>query len=126
MENHMRDGHVLIVEDDQDLAEALQLVLESQGYETARAGNGREALDAIAAHMPALIMLDMSMPIMDGWQFAREFESRHGRSAPIVVISAAEKARERAAEIGADDVIPKPFNISDVVERVERLVGRPR
>ena len=118
----MRD-YVLIVEDDADLAEALQLILELHGYRATLAGNGRDALAMVAACMPSLIVLDMLMPVMDGWQFAREFARRHGREAPILVVTAAENARERASEIGADDVLGKPFEISALVAKVQRLTA---
>jgi DNA-binding response OmpR family regulator len=116
--------HVLIVEDDLDLAEVVQRILEQRGYETTIVGNGIEALEAVALRMPALIILDMMMPLMDGWEFAAEFHNRHGHAAPIIVVTAAESARARAAEIGADAVVTKPFDGKQLVTLVERLIGR--
>ena len=62
--------------------------------------------------MPDLILLDMLMPVMDGWQCARELRARYGRSVPIVIVTAAEHARASAAQIGADAVLSKPFEVS--------------
>jgi CheY-like chemotaxis protein len=116
---------VLIVEDDLDLATALQQILGRCGFQTTLAANGVEALDAVAARMPSVILLDMRMPIMDGWEFAREFSLRHGRAAPIIVMTAAENARERAAEIGAADVVPKPFEVKHLIAAIRRLTAQP-
>jgi CheY-like chemotaxis protein len=70
--------------------------------------------------MPALVLLDMRMPGMNGWEFAREFRSRHGRAAPIVVVTAAEDARSRAEEIEADGWLAKPFDLEDVLAIAKR------
>jgi CheY-like chemotaxis protein len=73
--------------------------------------------------MPAIVLLDMRMPGMNGWEFAREFRSRHGRACPIVVVTAAENARQRAEEIGAEGWLAKPFDIEDVVRAVRTHTG---
>jgi DNA-binding response OmpR family regulator len=117
--------HVLVVEDDRDLAEAIATILTTYGYQAEVAHDGREALAAVAVRMPALIILDMLMPNMDGWEFARELDARHGRAAPIVVASASENARRRATEISAEGVLPKPFELQQLLELVARFVGRP-
>ena len=76
---------VLVVDDDVDMADAMQLVLDAAGYETRSAGNGEQALEAVEEKMPSLILLDMFMPIMDGWQCARALRERYGHTVPIVV-----------------------------------------
>src|SRR6476620_3075132 len=96
---------VLVVEDDPDLAGVVRDILESVGYAVDVARNGLDALLQVERHMPAVIVLDMLMPVMDGWQFAREYHARYGRASPIIVVTAAEHARQRAAEISADDVL---------------------
>jgi DNA-binding response OmpR family regulator len=115
-------NHVLIVDDDPDFAEAVQLTLEAHGIAADVANNGHVALGMIDESMPAVVILDMLMPVMDGWSFARELRARHGRAVPIVVLSAAENARARAAEIEAEDVLPKPFKVARLIECIERLV----
>jgi DNA-binding response OmpR family regulator len=115
---------VLVVEDDPDLLALVEMVLADAGYRVRTAPEGRAALRAVEAEMPAVILLDMRMPGMNGWDFAREFRSRHGRACPIVVVTAAENARRRAEEIGAEGWLSKPFAIDDVLSTVDRHVPR--
>jgi CheY-like chemotaxis protein len=117
---------VLIVDDDEDMIEVLDLLLRDAGYATRTATDGQQALDAVARSMPGLIVLDMLMPVMDGWQFAREFRARYGDAAPILVATAAEHARSRGDEIEATDVLPKPFDVSDLLRLVARHVAGPQ
>lgn len=116
----MSDGHVLIVDDDADLLEVTELLLRDAGYQTRTALNGRQALDAVNASMPSLIILDMLMPVMDGWQFAQAFRAQHGCSVPIVVVTAAEHARARSQGLDAVEVLNKPFNAGDLLNAVGR------
>jgi DNA-binding response OmpR family regulator len=109
---------VLVVEDDSDLAALMEMILRDAGYLVRTAGDGRRALDLVAAAMPGVILLDMRMPVMNGREFARAFAERHGRAAPIVVVTAAENARLRAEEIGADGWLEKPFDLDAVVDAV--------
>ena len=81
---------------------------------------GQEALERVAQEMPAVILLDMKMPGMDGWEFAREFRDRYDHLAPIVVLTAAEDARKRVEEIGAEGYLSKPFEIDDLIRAIER------
>lgn len=117
--------HVLVVEDEDDLAEALQVILESSGFEVEVARNGAEALRAVERRMPRLIVLDMLMPIMNGWEFAAEFDRRYGRAAKILVVTAADNPRQRAEEIDADAVLPKPFDIRSLLSHVHAFVDQP-
>jgi len=114
---------VLVVEDDPDMAAVVQMIVAEAGYQVRTACDGAEALERIAERMPGVILLDMRMPVMDGWEFAREFGARFGRAAPIVVITAAENARARAEEIGADGWLEKPFELDEVVRMVSRFLG---
>jgi DNA-binding response OmpR family regulator len=106
---------VLVVEDDPDLLALVEMVLVEDGYRVRTAPEGGAALSEVANEMPALVLLDMRMPGMDGWEFAREFRARHGRAAPIVVVTAAEDARRRAEEIEADGWLAKPFDLDEVL-----------
>lgn len=115
---------VLVVEDDPDLLALVEMILRDAGHEVAVAADGAQALERVAARMPGVILLDMRMPVMNGWEFAREFRARHGRAAPIVVVTAAEDARARAQEIGADAWMEKPFDLDDVVRMVARFVAQ--
>ncbi|HET6436700.1 MAG TPA: response regulator [Anaeromyxobacter sp.] len=113
---------VLVVEDDLDLLGLVEMVLLDAGHAVRTASDGQRALERVAEEMPGLILLDMRMPVMNGWEFAREFRNRHGRACPIVVVTAAENAQLRAAEIEADGWLAKPFDIDDVIHMVERFV----
>ncbi len=116
---------VLVVEDDPDLLALMEMILADAGYPVRTAPEGRSALDRVAEEMPGLILLDMRMPGMNGWEFAREFRLRHVPACPIVVVTAAEDARRRAEEIGAEGWLEKPFDLNDVLAAVERHVGPP-
>ena len=110
---------VLVVDDDADLLRMVELVLDGEGYRVITDGEGLEALTKVAQEMPAVILLDMKMPIMDGWAFAREFRTRHDHLAPIVVLTAAEDARQRAKEIAAEGYLGKPFDIDDLLRIIK-------
>ncbi|HVO18839.1 MAG TPA: response regulator [Anaeromyxobacter sp.] len=113
---------VLVVEDDLDLVGLMEMVLTDAGYEVRTAGDGRRALERVTEGMPGLVLLDMRMPVMNGWEFAREFRSRYGRACPIVVVTAAENAQLRAAEIEAEGWLAKPFELDDVLRLVARFL----
>ncbi len=113
-----RDALILIVEDDGDLRELEAQLLEEAGYaRIVTASEGREALERVACEMPTMIFLDMRMPGMDGWAFAREFRARYDRLALIVVVTAAANAGKSAAAIDADDFIAKPFSVEEFVAK---------
>ena len=114
---------VLLVEDDADLVALISLVLQEGGYRVKIACNGREALAKLENDIPDLILLDMKMPVMNGPEFARALEVRHGRQAPIVVLTAAADAHRRAAEVGADAWLGKPFDPDALLSTVRRYTG---
>ncbi len=112
-------GRILIIEDDVDIRESLTQVLEMEGYDVAVACDGCQGLlEARRAH-PDVILLDLMMPVMDGWQFRSE-QKRDERIAgiPVVVVS----ALGRRPELDAAAYIPKPCNVDDVLAAVGRQV----
>jgi CheY-like chemotaxis protein len=113
-------AHVLAVEDDPDLLALLEMVLAEAGHRVRTAAHGAEALERVAEELPGVILLDMRMPVMNGWEFARELRARYGHACPIVVLTAAENAEQRAAEIGAEGWLAKPFDLEDVLAAVAR------
>jgi CheY-like chemotaxis protein len=115
-------ARVLVVEDDPDLAALEADVLQESGHEVEIASNGREALEAVQRAAPDLIVLDMKMPVMGGREFAEEYRKREGKTAPIVVVTAADDAQRRAAEVGASAWIGKPFDPEVLVEKVASLL----
>jgi CheY-like chemotaxis protein len=103
---------VLIVEDDEDIREALQVTLESVGYKVASARNGKEGLELLTSNpMPGLILLDLMMPVMNGWSFAEALEHNTMLSAiPVVVVTA--YAEEAGSLKHARSFIKKPVDVA--------------
>ncbi len=114
---------ILLVDDDESILSTVRLLLAEEGYPAVVAANGREALQHIATQKPSLILLDMKMPVMDGWAFAMGYRDFRGPHAPIVVMPAAHDARQRAAEIAADDVIAKPFDVNRLLDVVRKYAA---
>jgi CheY-like chemotaxis protein len=114
---------VLIVEDDPDTREMLTSFLQLEGFQTATASNGREALDRLTDDVNAdVIVLDLMMPVMDGWQFRqRQVEDARLARIPTIVVSAA--GRDRMAQISADAYLAKPIDMEELLSRVTQLCG---
>ncbi len=112
---------ILIVDDNRDILELVQRVLIAEGHDIIVARNGMEALQREAEHRPDLIVLDINLPYLDGWEVCRQIKAR--RSVPIIVLSVRAEAIdiERSRAAGADDHMLKPFEISDLLNRIERL-----
>jgi CheY-like chemotaxis protein len=110
---------VLVVDDDETIRATVTETLDMEGYPVRAASDGAEALEKLEQCLPRVVLLDMRMPIMDGWGFAREVAQR-GLITTIVVMSAAADARHWATEIGASGVLAKPFELDDLLSLVER------
>ena len=108
---------VLVVDDDESIRDMVTSVLRSVGYSVRAAADGEAALAAAAAERPALVLLDMRMPRVDGREFARRLAER-GTRPPIIVMTAARDARSAAAELGAEGHLPKPFDIDQLLTQV--------
>jgi len=111
---------VLVVEDDDDVREALLLLLGSEGVHAVGATDGRDAIDRIKAGFhPRLILLDLMMPVMDGERFLRaRMIDPELSSIPVVVVSAMQRMRVDPVELHVDELIPKPVNPSRVLDAV--------
>ena len=111
---------ILIVDDERDILVTLKEFLEVEGYRVLVAENGFDALKILdQGEIPNLILLDMKMPIMNGWAFAIEFLNRHDHLSPIVVITAAGNAEQRARDIGAIGWVEKPFDLNQLLKKIE-------
>jgi CheY-like chemotaxis protein len=115
---------VLVIEDDPELAEAEAVVLSAEGYRVLIAPDGRAALNQLQHERPNLILLDMRMPGMNGWEFAESLHATHGNDIPVVVVTAAYDPDRRAKDVGAVDFLTKPFELDEFVEKVARY-ARP-
>jgi urea transport system substrate-binding protein len=111
------------VEDDLNILAAVAEILEMEGYQVERATNGAEGLLVLERVLPALILLDMRMPVLNGWDFARVVKER-GLKVPTLVMTAAQDAQRWAKEIGAQGYVPKPFHIMELLTAVEKMLGR--
>lgn len=116
---------ILVVDDDQEIREMVEYALAEEGYDVLTADNGDTALRLLSERTPSLILLDMRMPVMDGWTFARAYRRRPPPHAPIVVMTAAMDAAQWSREVSADGCIPKPFELARLFEEV-RLHVPPR
>ena len=116
----MNQSPILVVDDDPSILTTVSEILDLEGYPVQTATNGAEALRAVERARPSLVLLDMRMPVLDGWGFARALQER-GLKLPILVMTAAQNARRWAEEIGADGHIAKPFDLPDLLDAVERL-----
>src|SRR6185436_2504376 len=118
---------ILIVEDDPDIAELVARYLEKAGFVTERATSGREALKAIAAKPPGLLILDLMLPHVDGLEVCRVVRGNDATAAiPIIMLTARAEESERIVglELGADDYLAKPFSPNELVARVRALLRR--
>ena len=110
---------VLVVDDDPGVLEVLELALAAEGYDVVVARNGREALEQAARANPHLMLVDLMMPVMDGWQFVRECrkQANLGRT-PVIVLSASRNVQETLCGLGVQAVVSKPFNLDDLLDLV--------
>ncbi len=118
---------ILIVEDDPDIAELVARYLDKAGFITERAGSGRDALQALAARPPGLIVLDLMLPHVDGLEVCRLVRADETTAAtPIIMLTARAEESERIVglELGADDYLAKPFSPHELVARVRALLRR--
>ena len=124
----MNSKKVLIVEDNEDTRRIYALVLEHFGYEAHEAVHGGEGVEAARRLGPDLILMDLSMPIMDGWQ-ANEALKSEARTAsiPVVMVTAhgGTVTPDEALRAGFAGFLPKPIDTRRLVQEVERLIGRP-
>lgn len=115
---------VLVVDDDLAMQVTIAGILEDEGYAVLVAGDGIDALDRLTATRPDAIVLDISMPRMDGFAFADELSRRGLRAGlPVIVLTADGRAQEKAARLGADGYLAKPFALDDLLSEVARCLG---
>ena len=119
-----RDPRVLVVEDDEEIAQVLQRSLRLEGYEVRVAGDGETALDQSAAFNPDLVILDLGLPKLDGMEVARRLRSAD--DVPILMLTARDalEARVEGLDAGADDYLTKPFALEELLARLRALLRR--
>jgi DNA-binding response OmpR family regulator len=118
-------ARVLVVDDDPSILDTVTSILTSEGFQVMAAGGGKEALSLVHSWHPTLVLLDMRMPVMDGWAVAGALREA-GSKVPIIVMTAAESAKRWADEIGAAGYLAKPFGLDELLECVEEHSGPRR
>ena len=120
----MSQYKILIVDDDENICELLRLYLEKDGFKTIVATDGEEALQSVLKYTPDLILLDIMLPKLDGWQVCREI--RKTTDTPIIMLTAKGETFDKilGLELGADDYVSKPFDTKEVIARIKAVLRR--
>lgn len=120
----MDNKKILIVDDDENICELLRLYLEKDSFSTVVANDGEQALKCVSIHNPDLILLDIMLPVLDGWQVCREI--RKNSNVPIIMLTAKGETFDKVLglELGADDYVTKPFDSKEVVARIKAVLRR--
>jgi DNA-binding response OmpR family regulator len=117
---------IVVAEDDTDILELVAGLLEEEGYEIVRAGDGEEALELISARRPDLAVLDVRMPKVDGFEVSRRIQaSEETRDLPVILLTALAREQDvaRGFDAGAVDYVKKPFSPHDLLERIRTILG---
>ena len=122
--NKMSQYKILIVDDDENICELLRLYLEKDGFLTVVANDGEQAVEYSEKYTPDLILLDIMLPKLDGWQVCREI--RKTNNVPIIMLTAKGETFDKilGLELGADDYISKPFDTKEVIARIKAVLRR--
>ena len=120
----MELGKIMVVDDDKNICELLRLYLEKEGYQVVIANDGKEAVELNEKENPELILLDIMLPQLDGWQVCREIRKKS--QVPIIMLTAKGEVFDKVLglELGADDYIVKPFETKEVVARIKAVLRR--
>lgn len=117
-------ARILVVDDEQSITDFIALGLRHEGYEVRTAPDGRAAMRAVDEFRPHLVVLDLMMPRVDGWQLCREISGERSRG--IIILSARDETADRVQglELGADDYLVKPFEFSELLARIRAVLRR--
>jgi len=121
---------ILVVDDEEDIRHMLRLILEKSGFVVETAGDGQEALDQVRDHRPDLILLDLKMPRLNGYEvFVRLKSDEQFKTIPIIVVTAVtqdsdQEDEEWARRMGAEGFVTKPFDLSELGRRIEELISK--
>jgi two-component system, OmpR family, response regulator ResD len=120
----MAESRILVVDDERNIVQLARLYLANEGYEVVTAFDGLEALEKVKSHSPNLVVLDLMMPRLDGWEVCRRL--RKDSDIPIIILTAKGDDEDRITglELGADDYVVKPFNPRELVARVKAVLRR--
>jgi DNA-binding response OmpR family regulator len=114
---------ILLVDDERAILKVIGIKLRISGYDVVTAPGGQEALDLVKTESPDIMLLDVIMPGIDGFEVLEEL--RAFSELPVIVFSARQENAHNALRLGANDFLAKPFNVDDMVKRIEKLLGSP-
>ena len=120
---------IVLAEDEPQTAKLVEFKLRKEGYQVTWKENGEEALEAIKREKPDLILLDVMMPVMDGYEVLRQVKENEGlKDIPVIMLTARAQERDvvKGIDSGAEDYITKPFHPAELLARVKRILGKPR
>ena len=117
---------VLIADDEPALRSLLKTNLSFEGFETLTASNGEEALRVIRDEAPDVVLLDVMMPVLDGWQVLEELSKNENRQTKVILVTAkaTSEAQLQGWELGCDEYLTKPFDLDDMIERIMEVAER--
>ncbi len=120
----MSMGKILVADDDQNICELIRLYLEKENFTVVLANDGEEAVAKFTAENPDLVLLDIMMPKLDGWQVCRQIRARS--ECPIIMLTAKSETFDKVLglELGADDYVVKPFDTKEIVARIKAVMRR--
>ena len=123
---HQEKTEILVVDDEPSVVEVVSLYLRREGYDVRQAHDGRTALAAISERRPALVVLDLMLPHVDGLEIMRRLRAEPGRNIPVIMLTARGQEIDRiyGLELGADDYLTKPFSPAELVARVKAVLRR--
>ena len=115
----------LVVEDDRNIAELLRLYLEKDGFEVSHAADGGQGLELYRSFKPDVILLDIMLPVMDGWGVLKEIRQTDGKT-PVIMLTAKGETPDKVSglELGADDYVTKPFEVKELLARIHAVMRR--
>ena len=119
---------IVLAEDEPEIARLIEFKLKKEGYSVTWKENGEEALKAIKADKPDLVLLDVMMPVMGGYEVLRRLkEDENLKSIPVIMLTARAQEKDvvKGIDMGAEDYITKPFHPAELLARVKRILGKP-
>ena len=125
MDATLKSKKIVLADDEVQLALAIKIRLQSRGFQVVTATDGQQALDLIDKEKPDLVLLDVVMPVMDGYFCLREINQRFGRGTiPVIVLTARDRMKELFELEGIEDYVVKPFDHDDLLVRIDRALKR--
>ncbi len=121
---------ILCIEDEQEMIDLIRLILTRRGFEVSGANGGKEGLEAIRAEHPDLVLLDLMMPDMDGWEVYQQMKADEAtRNIPVIVVTAKAQSIDKVLGLHiakVDDYIAKPFSPQELMNSVDAVLGRKK